>query len=57
MVVLIDPINHIHLKGIKTIIIFAYGIKSVVDLMESSSEVHFYGVYMEGIEQRNVGIE
>jgi len=29
------------------------GTMSAVDLMESSSEVHFSGVYMNGIEQRN----
>ncbi|WVY90679.1 hypothetical protein V8G54_036193 [Vigna mungo] len=33
------------------------GTKSVVDLMESSSEVHFSGVYMDDIEQRNAGTE
>jgi len=33
------------------------GTKSAVDLMESSSEVHFSGVYMDGIDQRNAGTE
>ncbi|KAK7371887.1 hypothetical protein VNO80_05253 [Phaseolus coccineus] len=33
------------------------GTKSAVDLMEFSSEVHFSGVYMNDIEQRNAGTE
>lgn len=31
--------------------------KSVVDLMESSSEVHFSGFHMDGLAQRNSGAE
>lgn len=31
--------------------------KSAVDLMESSSEVHFSGFHMDGFEQRKDGIE
>lgn len=31
--------------------------KSAVDLMESSSEVHFSGFHMDGLAQRNCSIE
>lgn len=31
--------------------------KSAVDLMESSSEVHFSGFHMDGFEQRDVSTE
>lgn len=31
--------------------------KSALDLMESSSEVHFSGFHMDGLAQRNAGTE
>lgn len=33
------------------------GAKSAVDLMESSSEVHFSGFHTDGFEQREASIE
>ncbi|RDX71001.1 Uridine kinase-like protein 4, partial [Mucuna pruriens] len=35
----------------------AMGTKSVVDLMETSSEVHFSGFHMDDLEQRKTGTE
>lgn len=66
VVIIIIIVTHILLSFIECLFyVFTFylsrslpmGTKSVVDLMESSSEVHFSGVYMDGIEQRNAGAE